>query len=1320
MRNLVAIIFLLVGVNTAFAKSDYFFSVIDGNKGLSQNHVKSIIHDSYGFMWFGTRNKLNRFDGVTIKTFNCYDHELKKGNNNISALFESPDNKLWIGTDKGVYIFDPGTEKFSSFDMPSTDGHRMNDWVSEIQMDNDSNIWVVIPNQGVFKFNFLNHDLIKYTVVDKILPSVSNPQCIAIENNGSVWIGTNGSGLYLFNKNTNSFNQYLGDSDLKNTLVGKDIFVIKSFNDEILIGLHEGKLMGLNKRKNTLTDFAFSDANYKIIRDINVLDSKVWVGTENGLFIFDKQKKSVEHYENDPVNIYSLSDNVIEKVYADREGNIWIGTAFGGVNCIPYQNNSIEKYVPLSTKNSISSKRIREMHEDKDGNIWISSEDAGVDIFDPVTGTFSSLKNLQGNKVMSLLIQESNVWVGYFKKGLDIVNMRTLSVKHFTDKDLGLNESSVYALCEDKDGRIWLGNAWGVYIAEKGQMKFKHLEEFGLVFTYDIYEDTEGYIWIATMGRGVFQYNPRNKIFNHYLNDNSPNSLSSNSVSSITEDHLGHIWFSTDRGGICCFDKSKSTFKSFSIADGLPDDVAYKIIEDKQKNLWFGTNNGLVCFNPQSKDIKVYTQNNGLTSNQFNYKAGFISSSGKLCFGNLHGLISFNPEEFKSNLYEPPVFITSLSIHNKEIKPSDDSGILKKSILFTDKIVLTHKEANIGFDFVALSYTAPMANKYKYKMENIDKDWVITSNTHSASYAMLPAGSYTFSVIGSNNDGLWNEQGDLIEIEILPPWWTSTLAIILYYFVLSLLIYLFVKRYLKLSKKRNREKQTLYEIEKEKELYESKVEFFTNIAHEIRTPVTLIKGPLESILEKPIKDEALKHDLKIIEQNTNRLLELINQLLDFRKVESNKVYLFFRRTNINILLMEVIERFEQSFHLQDKNLKVNMSEFEVFAWIDKEGLTKIISNLLSNAIKYSSKNITVELKSDGISFFITLYNDGEIIPDEMCKEIFEPFFQIKSTKIGSGLGLPLALSIAKLHNGELVYDSISGENCFTLKIPILQENGNTETIDELDSKDDFIYDQSEASLTLMTHQQILVVEDNLDMLNFISDRLKPNFIVEKATNGIEAIEILKSKHIDIIVSDIMMPEMDGLELCKKVKSDIEYCHIIFIVLSAKNDLTSKIKGLELGADAYVEKPFSFQYFNTLLSSLLNKKLREKELYLQKPFIPIQQISMNKSDEQFMNNTIAIINENITDSDFNVEKLAELAYISRSSLHRKFKNLLDLSPVDFIRIVRLKKAAQLIKEDGCRVNEVCYLVGINSPSYFIKLFQKQFGMTPKEFEKQSTR
>jgi signal transduction histidine kinase/ligand-binding sensor domain-containing protein/DNA-binding response OmpR family regulator len=1320
MKTLTLVFLFLSGINLVFAKSDYFFSVIDGNKGLSQNHVKSIIQDSYGFMWFGTRNQLNRFDGVSIKTFNVYDQKLKKGNNNISALFESPDKKLWIGTDEGVYIFDPATELFSSFNRPSNDSVFLSDWVSDIRMDNDNNIWVVIPNQGVFKFNVTNNELNRFPVVENLLPSISNPQCITIENSGRVWIGTNGSGLYLYNKNADNFTQYLGDSDKKNSLAGKDIFVIHNYHDDILVGLHEGKLMSLNKKKNELNDFPFPDANYKIIRDINTLNNnEVWVGTETGLFIFSEQKQICEHYVNDPVNIYSLSDNIIEKIYLDREGNTWIGTAFGGVNCIPYRNNTIEKYVPLSKKNSISSKRIREIREDKNGKIWISSEDAGVDIFDPATGSFTPLKNLHYNKVMSLLIQDSYAWIGYFKKGLDIVNTKTLAVKHYSEKDLGLNESSVFALCEDMDGKIWLGNAWGVYVAEKGQMRFKHLEQFGLAFVYDIYEDSEGFIWIATMGRGVFQYDQTKKTFIHHISDNSPQSLSSNSVTSITEDHLGQIWFSTDRGGICCFDKAKSTFQTYSSASGLPDDVAYKIIEDKQYNLWFGTNKGLVCFNPQLKKIKVLSQNNGLTSNQFNYKAGFISSSGKLSFGNLHGLISFNPDEFKSNSYNPPVFLTGLSVHNIEISPSDDTKILNKSILFTDKVILNHNQSNISFSFVALSYTAPKANQYKYKMENIDNDWVITSNTQSASYAKLPAGKYTFSVMGSNNDGLWNPDATSIDIEILPPWWASTFAIIVYYFITGLLILFSVRRYLSFTRKRTIEKQNLFEIEKEKELYESKVDFFTNIAHEIRTPVTLIYGPLESILEKTITDETLKHDLKIIERNTKRLLNLINQLLDFRKVESNKVYMFFRRTDINAQLKEVVERFEQTIQIKQKNLNVIWPEFEIIAWVDKEGLTKIISNLVSNAVKYSNKNISIELKSDGVSFYITAINDGEVIPNDLSEKIFEPFFQIKSTKTGSGLGLPLARSLAKLHNGELEYDSKNGENCFTLKLPLLQENTNTSHEDDETQQNEYVYDRIDASQTLLTHQHILVVEDNIEMLDFISNRLKTNFIVEKAINGNEALEILKSKPIDIIVSDIMMPEMDGFELCENVKSNLDYCHIIFIVLTAKNDLNSKIKGLELGADAYVEKPFSFQYFNTLLSSLLNKKLREKELFLQKPFIPIQQVSMNKSDEQFMNNIIEIINDNLTNPDFNVEKLAELAFISRSNLHRKFKNLLDLSPVDFIRIVRLKKAAQLIKEEGCRVNEVCYLVGINSPSYFIKLFQKQFEMTPKEFEKQNS-
>lgn len=1318
MKNKVLLIFFVFCSNVLYANSDYFFTTIDGNNGLSQNHVKSILQDSRGFMWFGTRNQLNRFDGLSIKTFNCFDYKAMKGNNNISALCELPDGKLCIGTDEGVYLFDPQYEKFMFVNQKTSNGIVMTQWVSDIQMDKDENIWIVIPNQGVFKFSIHSKTLKFYTVVEKLMPSISNPQCITIEKNGRVWIGTNRSGLYLYNKSDDNFTQYLGNSNGNNSLLGIDIYTICNYEDDILIGATEGKLMKLNKKRNELHNFVFTEANKKIIRHINVLNTnEIWVGTEDGLYIFNEKKHTVEHLTKDPINKYSLSDNVIEKIQTDREGGIWIGTNFGGISYFPSRNNTFEQFIPVSKKNSISSKRFREIHEDKKGNIWIGSEDAGIDMFNPATMTFSQIHNLQYKKTLGLFVQDSKVWVGYFKNGLDIIHTdHNNSVEHFNGKKLGLNEASIYTICEDRFGKIWLGNAWGVFVAEKGTMKFTRMDCFGLIFTYDIIEDSEGYIWIATMGSGVFQYDQRKKKMTHYISNNKINSLSSNSVSSITEDHSGKIWFSTDRGGICNFNKRTSSFTSYSIKEGLPDDVAYKIIEDKQNNLWFGTNKGLVRFNPETKLIKTFTKNDGLISNQFNYKSGFISSTGKLYFGYIDGLLAFNPEEFKENQYIPPVFITKLTIHNKEIILDSIHSVLRKSILFTKKIELSYDQSTLSFDFAALSYTAPLANTYKYKMENIDKDWIITKNNHSASYAKLPPGNYVFKVLGSNNDGLWNKTGTSIEIKILPPWWASSIAYLLYFTLFCLAAYWIVTYLIQKSRNKNKEKQRLFEIEKEKELYESKLDFFTNIAHEIRTPVTLINGPLESILDMQIQDKDVKHNLSIIEQNTKNLLNLINQLLDFRKVDSNKISLKYSKIDVCLLFNEIKDRFNQTMNIKGKSMDIKISKSPIIAWIDKEEFIKILNNLFSNAIKYSDLKIDVELTCDEQCFTIIFNNDGDLIPNELSEKIFEPFFQVKSNNLGSGIGLSLARSLAELHNGSLEFISNNGINTFILKLPLSHEANNLQnddlaanTIQHFEALNEFVPNN-----TFLEH--ILIVEDNIDLLNFVAENLHKNYNVDIAVNGKDAMNILKTKPVDIIVCDIMMPEMDGFEFCKIVKSNIEYCHIIFIILTAKNDLNSKIQGLELGADAYVEKPFSFHYLNTLLSSLLSKKKREKELYLQKPFIPIQQVSMNKADAQFMDAIIEIINENLTDSDFNVEKLAELALISRSSLHRKFKSLVDLSPTDFIRLIRLKKAAQLIKENGYRVNEVCYLVGINSQSYFIKLFQKQFGMTPKEFEK----
>ena len=1302
---------------------DFYFSITDGKSGLSHNNVKTIIQDSYGFIWFGTRNKLNRYDGTHLKIFDCYDPSTNKRNNNIGALYEDTSKKLWIGTDKGVFIFDPIKECFHSFDIQTKDSIKITEWIADIQCDQDNNIWIVVPNQGVFKYNKETEQLSRYSVVKELKPSVSNPQCIAIENNGRIWIGTNGSGVYLHNKTEDSFVQYLGDRNGNKYLEGKNIYTICHDDESIIIGVHEGKIMKLDKRHNTLSDMPFNDANYKIIRHITrIHNDEIWIGTQEGLYVYNKTENKVSHAKEDPLNRHSLSDNVVEKIYKDREGGIWLGTNFGGVNYLPNRENIFEKYFPNSNKHSILSKRVRELKEDTSGNIWIGFEDAGVMMFNPKTQEFKKINGTTfSNNTLALLTEKEKIWVGYFKNGLDIIHYPQNKVTHYSAQELNLNEESVFALCKDRNGRIWLGNAWGVFLSEDSNMRFNRMDIFGLSYTYDIIEDSEGYIWVATMGNGVFRYNQENQQIEHFV-AGGENTLSSNSVSSITEDHLGQIWFSTDRGGICVYNKKKNSFLSYSIKDGLPDDITYKILEDKNYNLWFGTNQGLVRFNPETKDIRIFTQNDGLPSNQYNYKSGLISTSGKLYFGSMEGMIAFKPEEFKTNMFIPPVYITRLSVFNEEMNPNQENSPLSQSITHTSDIKLSYTQSNISFNFVSLSFTAPEANIYAYKMENIDTEWIYTRNNHSASYAKLPPGKYIFKVKGSNNDGLWNDEGTFINIEILPPWWSSKWAYSAYLLIFIAISYLSIRYSTRKYQKRNRHRQRIFEIEKEKELYEAKVNFFTDITHEIRTPVTLITGPLESIMQMDIPNERIKHNLKIIEQNTKNLLALINQLLDFRKVDSEKLILNYKVIDISLLLDNTVSLFEDEFASSKKNFHIHKNTSNpIYAIVDEDALTKIINNLLSNAAKYSNNHIEIDLDMDDMYFTLQVINDGELISDDFRHKIFEPFFQIKSNKrttSGSGIGLSLARSLAELHNGYLFYESVNSMNVFTLKIPLQQE--------VIISKDDeYAYITIDSPIVEMKNplqrhkakKTILIVEDNKDMQSFIANELFDKYSIETAYNGIEAQNILKTKSIDIVISDIMMPQMDGFELCNFIKSDIEYSHIIVILLTAKNDLNSKIKGLELGADAYVEKPFSMNYLQTLLTSLLTNKQREMELFIKNPLLPVQQTSTNKSDEEFLNKIIRIINENLSDEGFNVTTLADQVSLSRSSLHRRIKVATDMSPLDFIRFIRMQRAAQLIIEGKHRINEICDMIGITTPSYFIKLFQNQYGMTPKEFEMQ---
>ena len=1299
----------------------YYFRNISKHEGLSQTDIKAILQDSRGFMWFGTRNRLNRYDGHTIRVFDCVDPQAGMRNNNISSLYEDTQQRLWVGTDKGVFILDPGSERFTFVSARAQGNVQMIDWVAAINSDPDGNTWIVVPNQGVFRYS-KDQKLALYTFGQPGHADSGGPQCLCIDGEGRVWVGTNGNGVYLYQKGENRFEQYLGDQQ-GSSLLHENIYAICDYGDELVLGVHEGKLRRLDKRRNVVSDFNTPEVHYSIIRDVKCYDDQLWVGTQRGVYVIDERQGTLQHIEHDAMCVYSLSDNQIGRIYRDREGGIWIGTNLGGVNYLPQKGMDFMRYVPLTKPFTISSKRVREMVEDSQGNIWIGTEDAGVNIFDPQQGTFKVLgkeigSRLTSEKTLALDAVGDQVWVGFFKDALDIVSQKGYSVRHYSGDALGLNESSLYAICHDSQGRTWLGNGWGVYMAPSGSMAFQRMDQFGYNYIFDLMEDRDHNIWVITMGNGVYRYTPSTGVVKHYMHQEGNNkSLSSNSVSNITETSRGELWFSTDRGGVCRFNKADETFTTYSLEQGLPDDTGYKILEDKHGHLWFGTNNGLVCLDPSTGKCQVFTTSHGLPGNQFSYKSALSTRGGIFYFGSSEGLVSFNPDHDNKNQYAPPVYITRFFINNAEVFVGQEDSPLRESLLTTQRITLRHDQSNIAFEFAALSYVMPSANHYAYKMDGVDKDWVYTDEQRRVSYANLSPGHYVFHVKGSNSDGVWCEQEATIELIVLPPWWKTIWAYLFYLTALLSAIWGVFTLYKRREQSKAEEAQRLFEAEKEKELYRNKIDFFTSIAHEIRTPLTLINGPLENLEDMDLADPEIKRNLATMRSNTSDLMNLINQLLDFRKMDSNQMDLHPVSVNLSALLREWTHKFAAMPLASRRQLRMTSPEEDVMALADRNALIKVLNNLFSNAIKYSVQDITIHISTIDDQAQVIIDNDGPVIPEDAREKIYDPFYQLQknaNAPSSSGIGLYLARSMSEQMHGTLTYTEHEGLNRFILRLPmpVIKDQDIAQPAGEpmLTDDDDLVPDRLQSAV-------ILLVEDNEQMLKFVADKLRMTYGVETATNGKEALEVLANMNIDLVLSDIMMPEMDGLELCRHIKENIELSHIPVILVTAKNDLDSKVQGLQMGADAYIEKPFSYKYLVAQITSIFENRRRNMDAFMRKPFVPTQTLGMSKADEQLMDKIVQIIEENIDDTNFGVEMLAELVCMSRSSLHRKIKAISDTSPTDFIKMVRLKKASELIAEGSYRVGEVCYMVGINSPSYFIKLFQKQFGMTPKEFERQ---
>lgn len=1347
MAGFLSLIILLSIFSHALAQDKrYYFRNYDINSGLSHNSVFSIFQDRQGFMWFGTKYGLNRFDGQRWKVYNSDSKgnpEDKLGSDYVHVIHEDRDGIFWLGTDEGIYLFDKSLDKFTAFPYQTADGQSPVNIISSLAEDKDGNIWIAGNNQGIFRFDFQKKELelLSHDPTKKGSLPAGSVSSVKVDVQNVVWVGLLEKGVGRYIEDSETFSMYM-DEDGK--LTQDQVLGLQDWGDFMLIGTKNAGVKKLEKSSGKITDLLTKDAkgNPIYVRDmLQFSQNELGIGTESGLFIYDFVTNTFQNLQENSDDPYSLSNNAIYSLWKDTEGGIWVGSYFGGVDFLPNQAVKFEKYYPITNANTISGMRVREMVGNGDGKIWIGTEDAGLNLFDPQTGKFEQLstgdsdRELPYRNVHGLAKQGDKLWIGTFNTGVNILDTSTGKIKKITSNTpgSGLTNDDPFAILADSRDRIWIGTPSGLFLFEKGNEQFRKIEEFRNYFVYDLLEDESGTIWAGTYNDGLIRFNPDTEETSQFVPDPSTaGSIPHQTVIDLYEDSGHTLWIATAGGGFAKFNKADQSFTSYTIEKGFPANTYFKILEDDLGALWLTSNKGLIQFDPDTEALKLFDEKSGLIPSPFNYRSGYKAEDGTLYFGSQGGFISFQPDKIESSNSPSKLIFTGIELFNEEIPIDPEDGILKKSILYTDKISLMSYQNSLTFEVASLGYTNSQNWNFLYRLKGLEKDWRQMSESQAISYSYLPPGNYTLQVRSPQAQGSNTYQETELEIEILPPFYKTSIAYAIYLLAIILLAYWIISFYKNRVNNRHQVQINLLEAEKEKELYEAKIEFFTNITHEIRTPLTLIKGPLEDILSKNRNtDPEVKNDLLIIEKNTNRLIDLSNQLLDFRKTEQRGFKLSFLKTEICGILQELHDRFKVTAVQSGLNFTMEKSTATLFADVDKEAVIKILSNLLINALKNAESMIHIRLEYEPSSpsvFYIEISNDGDLIPKEMAEKIFEPFFQIGDNNAskanqGTGLGLPLAKSLAEMHHGTLIMAEDRDLNRFVLELPIKQKDAiHFEEENDLVS---VVKDDEEEQVILPAKSKkkgslpaILLVEDNKELLQFLGEKLKGKYVIHKAANGLLALDVLKKEPIDLVISDVMMPEMDGYKLCEHIKSDLATSHIPVVLLTAKNNINAKITGLEMGADVYLEKPFSLEFLYLQIKNLLQHRDQIKKAFASLPLVNSDTIAHSKADEEFLKKINEAILANIENELFGVSELADQLNMSQSSLLRKIKGISELTPNGYIRLVRLKRSAELLGDGLHSIAEISEMVGFNSPSYFTKCFQKHFGELPKDFVKKA--
>jgi len=1310
-------IILLIGTRTVNASPSFFFRKYMAANGLSHNTVLCGLQDSYGFIWLGTSNGLNCYDGKNNVVYrNMLNESFSFENNFVISLFEENRN-IWIGANYGLYVYNRASNKFSRFTKTTRYGVVISSEVRRVIKARNNMIWISTLGQGLFIYNSKDGSLYQNSVHASYICDICQG------NDGVLYVSSMQGELLRFSED----GKYLGSYSIPNYVNIKEMNCLKNVNGERWMGAG-GSLYKLNKATKKLEKYDSNTYFGSIHCLLRYSSQEILVGTDKGLYLFNFITRLYQRKDN-PSDYRSLSDQAVNAMIWDKQGSLWVMTNLGGVNYMSKQSTLFNFYSLQSNdgRGNVESKKIvGSFCETKGGNVWVGTQN-GLYYYNKSTKQiFPYRGGILSGDVRSIMQDGSKLWLGTYDSGIRVIDLNSGNIKAYTYSKripYTICSNNVYCIYKVRKGDIYVGTNWGLCRYDSLRDRFMLIPTMSSMTSIaDMLEDASGNLWVATSNCGVMCLNAHTGKWRHYAYEkNNPHSITSNSVIKLFRDSKNTIWLGTNGGGLCSFDPKIDGFINFDPNNTiLPNSVIYAIEQDKEGNFWISSNAGLTKINPVIKTgIHQYTVGSDLWGGSFSQHSSIFTSQGEMLFGSINGFYSFFPQNLTEKGGFASVYITGISFpYLADAEKEKERLHLDKPLYMEREIVLPYKDNSFSIHFVALRYGNPSKARYSYMLKGVNEQWAQETESNVASYVSLSPGKYEFLLRENNSRGkeasLW--------IIVMPPWYRSNLAYFVYILLILLVGYYVFKSSQAIIRKKIHRQMEEHQLKQEQEAYKSKIKFFVNLMHEIRTPLSLISLPLERMQEE--KQNAINEKyIAVIHKNLDYLLGVTNQLLDFEKVENGALTLNLEEHDIKNILNGIYNQFVGYANLKGIELKLILCDQDVISLVDKDKIGNILVNLMGNAIKYARQKIEMELISTLSNYEILICDDGVSIPDSEKERIFETFYQLHGDKIaatmGTGIGLSYAKVLAEAHHGGLrIEDNLGGGSKFILSLPI--EKGKVQNVRPVTPEVTTGGSVQPKEIVLQEgfKSVVLLVEDNVELLEMTSDSLQQWYCVLKARNGQEALEVLANEEVNVIVSDVMMPEMDGFELCNKVKSDINYSHIPVILLTAKTTLESKVEGMENGADAYIEKPFLVQQVRLQIENLL--KLRQAFHQLMISFRDngdndsiMTDYGLTQKDYKFTADLQALLTDRLADENFSLDTLAEELNMSRSSFYRKIKALSGMSPNDYMKSVRMNKAAELIGL-GERISEVAAQVGFSSSSYFAKCFKAQFGVLPKEF------